>query len=364
MDNRLRVLHVITGMGSGGAEMFLMNMYRNMNKNKIVFDFLLQSDQNIFKEELESYGSRIFTVPPYYKHPMQNRTELKEILREGYQIVHVHANALMYILPIIYAKKAGIPCRIMHSHNTSLLYKWALPYHKFNKRRVEKYATHRFACSQEAGEWMFNSNFIVIRNAVDLNRFAFNEKLRTQYRQELGVSKDDLVIGQIGRLSHTKNQDFTLDVLSSLRKKVKNCRLLFVGEGTGEQALRDKTCNMDLEENVEFLGVRSDVNQLINAFDILMLPSLYEGLPVVMIEAQANGITVFCSTNITVESVYADNIHRLSLDLGPETWAENILNSQIYRRDNSKELKEAGFDIQYEAKKLQDFYINSTKGIN
>ena len=357
MDNRVRVLQVIAGMGSGGAEMFLMNMYRNMDHDKIVFDFLLQSSENIYKEELESYGSKIWEIPPYYKKPFQNHSALKKVLAKGYPIVHVHANALLYITPILYAEKAGISCRIMHSHNTSMYYKWALPYHNLNKIRIKKHATHCFACSEEAGTWMFGSDYTVISNAIDLERFAFRPDLRDKYRSELGISEGDLAIGQIGRLFSTKNQSFSLDVFHEVLMQRKNCRLLFIGIGGDEAMLREKATKLGIADRVSFLGVRTDVSSLVNAFDLLLLPSLYEGFPVVMVEAQANGLPILCSSAVTERSVLSSNVWRLPLEIGKEKWAESILSADPQRLDNRKILSEAGFDIRRQAKQLQAFYL-------
>lgn len=358
MDNRVRILHVITGMGSGGAEMFLMNMYRNMDHEKIVFDFLLQSDENLYKEELEAYGSRIWQIPPYFRRPIQNRSELKKVLQHGYRIIHVHANALMYITPILCAEQAGIPCRIMHSHSSSMRFKWALPYHKLNKLRIAKHATHRFACSDEAGAWMFGSDYTVIRNAVDLDRFVYRPALREQYRQELGVSDGELVIGQIGRLKELKNQAFSLDVFRRVLENRADCRLVFVGEGPDEEKLRNQARECGLSDRVSFLGVRTDVNELINAFDLLLFPSIYEGLGIVTIEAQANGLPVLCSDAVPESCALSPNMKRLSLELSPEEWAKELLSADLTRTDNRQRLADAGFDIRQEAEKLQKFYLN------
>lgn len=363
MDDRVRVLHVITGMGSGGAEMFLMNMYRNMDHSSIVFDFLLQSDENLYKEELESYGSRIWQIPPYFKHPLKNRVALKQVLKNGFSAVHVHANGLLYIEPILLAHHYGIPCRIMHSHSSSMYYKWALPLHQLNRFRIRGHVTQRFACSEEAGRWMFGSDFTVIQNAIDLDQFAFNPKARTQYRRELQISEDELVIGQIGRLYSTKNQSFSLQVFQQVLKKRTDCRLLFVGSGSDEEMLGKMAREMSIADKVSFLGVRTDVNELINAFDLLLFPSLYEGLPIVTIEAQANGLPIVCSNAVPESCVLSPNMSRLSLELGPEKWAEAILSADLTRTDNRKRLADAGFDILQEAEKLQKFYLDCA-GVN
>ena len=357
MDNRVRILQVIPGMGSGGAEMFLMNMYRNMDHDKIVFDFLLQSNENIYKDELDNYGSRIYRIPPYYKHCFENHAQLKNILNMGYPVVHLHANALLYITPLLYAKKAGIPCRIIHSHSTSMYYKWAIPYHRWNKRRVERCATHCFACSDEAGAWMFNRGYTVIHDAIDLECFSFRPEQRTKYRRELGVHDGELLIGQIGRLYATKNPLFSLEVLHEMLSQGKDCSLFFVGEGNRAD-LHSKAKSMGIEGNVRFLGLRTDVSSLINAFDVLVVPSLYEGLSIVTIEAQANGLAAVCSDAVPEECILADNISRLPLSLGAKAWADAVLAADCKRTDNMQKLIDAGYNIRTEAKKLQDFYLN------
>ena len=363
MDDRVRVLQVITGMGSGGAEMFLMNMYRNMDHEKIVFDFLLQSDENLYKDELESYGSRIWQIPPYFRHPFQNRKALKGVLKNNFSAIHVHANGLLYIEPILLAHRYGIPCRIMHSHSSSMYYKWALPIHRLNRLRIQGHVTECFACSEEAGRWMFGSDYTVIQNAIDLDRFSFDPEARAKYRSELQIPEGELVIGQIGRLYATKNQVFSLDLFQALLAKEGNCRLLFIGDGSDAPMLREKAQELSIENRVSFLGVRTDVSRLINSFDMLLLPSLYEGLPIVTIEAQANGLPILCSTAVPEGCVMAPNVRRLPLELGPEEWVKALLSLDLERTDNRRRLEQAGFDIRKAALKLQNFYL-SCAGVN
>ena len=357
-QNPVRILHVITGMGSGGAEMFLMNMYRNMDHDRVVFDFVLQSDENIYRDELLSYGSKIYRIEPYFKHYFKNHAQLKEILRSGYSIVHVHGNALLYITPLLYAKRMGIPCRIMHSHNTSMYYKWALPYHVLNKHRLRHAASHRFACSDAAGKWMFFDDFTVIENAIDLDAFSFREESRIRVREELGIPQNAFVIGQVGRLTAVKNQQFSMKVFSEVHLSRPDSRLLFIGTGSMEKEMKEIASSMGIGEKVLFLGARKDVSRLQNAMDLFIFPSLYEGLGIVAIEAQANGLPVYCSNAIPDEALIGENIHRLSLEAGVDAWAKEILQADLNRRDNQDRLREAGYDIRYEAKKLQEFYLS------
>ena len=361
MDNRVRVLHVITGMGSGGAEMFLMNMYRNMDHSRIVFDFLLQSSENLYQQELESYGSRIYQIPAYFRHPLQNRTQLQDVLKLPFSAIHVHGNALLYVMPLFAAKKAGIPCRIMHSHSTSMYYKWAMPWHMLNRLRINRCVTHRFACSEAAGDWMFDRPYQVIRNAVDLDAFSFNAQARKSLRTELGIPETATVFGQVGRLSSVKNQIFSLEVFSKFIRQRPESFLLLVGIGSMEQELRQKARQLGIEQQLRFLGVRTDVSRLENVFDLLLCPSLYEGLGITVIEAQANGIPVYCSTAVPEQAAVSESVHRISLDLGPEAWAEAILRENLERADHRRQLEDAGYDVRLEAKKLQAFYLEAVK---
>ncbi len=362
MDSRVHVLQVISGMGSGGAEMFLMNMYRNMDHNKIVFDFLLQSDENIYKDELKYYGSTVHRVTPYYKNYFANISQLKSVLRNNYPIVHVHANALLYIEPLIYAKKLGVPCRIMHSHNSSMFYKFALPYHSLNKFRIRHYATHQFACSEAAGKWMFGERFTIIPNAIDIDHFSFTNETRTKIRNELGISEHTFVLGQVGRLYSVKNQKFSMEVLKNLLAVRPDSMLVLVGEGGDSEELQVFARQQGISDHVLFLGVRSDVFSILSSFDAFIFPSLYEGLPVTVIEAQANGLPVFCSYAVPEQAVLAKNVHRLSLELGPKKWSEEILNASFNRLNNKSLLEKSGFSIQEEAHKLQSFYLSQSAG--
>ena len=361
MNKPIRVLHVITGLGTGGAESFLINMFRNMDHSKIVFDFLLQSDENLYREELESYGSRFYRIPAYFRHPVQNRARLREILQQPFSAIHVHANGLFYITPIIYAKNVGIPCRIIHSHSCFIYHKIALPLHNLNRFRVKHYATHFFACSDKAGEWMFRQNYQIIPNAIDLDAFSFSPQKRKEYRELWKARDDTLVIGQVGRLTSPKNQMFTLDVFERIKQRNPNSLLVFVGDGELRSQIQQELATRDFRDSVLLLGARTDVPFILNAFDCFLFPSLSEGLGIVGIEAQANGIPMFCSEAIPKSAVIAKNCVQLSLSAGPNAWAEQILHAPKERIDSRQALVDAGFDIHSAAQLLQEIYLNACK---
>lgn len=360
MDQKLRVLHVISSIGTGGAETFIMNMVRNMDHEKLAFDFLLQSNSVSYATELESYGCRFFVIPPYYRHMLQNHRQLKKILTENtFQAIHLHANGLFYLTPIIYAKRAGIPCRIVHSHSNFIYYKIGKPLHYFNKWRAQKSATHFFACSEKAGKWMFCGDYTLIPNAIDLDAFAFSGLKRQQYRREWNIRDDTLVIGQVGRLTEPKNHVFSLQVFEQIKKEKQNSLLILVGNGNLRNTIIREIESRGLSDSVWLLGTRNDTKDLLNAFDVFLFPSLFEGMPIAAIEAQANGLPCFFSEAVPENTVIGNNSLRLSLSLGPEVWAQKILSALLGRVDNTKKLAEAGFDIHVAAKQLQEVYLNT-----
>lgn len=362
MDDPVRVLHVIAGMGSGGAEAFIMNMYRHMDHEKVQFDFLLRSSENMYEEELRNSGSRIFCTSSFPRHAWRNYREVKQFLsRHKYQIVHVHQNALLYMTALEQAKKAGVPCRIMHSHNTSMAYKQLLPIHLFNKGRIHRLATDCFACSEGAGEWMFGEGYTVIRNAIDIEKFRFDPAARERIRAEFGISGDTFVVGHVGRFWEQKNHVFLVETFLRVLEKKPDAVLFLVGSGGREEEIKKLVQSLSIADRVVFAGVRSDVHLLMSAFDVFAFPSLYEGLGIVAVEAQANGMPAVCSEAVPASALFTQQAKTLSLSAGAEAWCEQLLAFEGKRYDAAETIREAGYDICEEAKKLQDFYCSAVK---
>lgn len=359
MSEPIRVLHVITGMEHGGAESFIMNMYRNIDREKVQFDFLLRSNRMLHGEELAKMGSRIYYTASIPKHFIKNYFQTIRFLKKHpYQIIHVHANALLYVSVLKTAKRAGVKCRIMHSHNTSIFYSKTKPIHMFNKKHIEQLATHCFACSESAGQWMFNNEYKIIRNGIDIERFAYNEDSRTRIRQELNIPDNAFVLGHVGHLTSVKNQRFAIETLSEIHKAGKKAYLILVGEGESENGLKQFTKEKAIDDYVIFTGGRKDVNEILSAFDVFIFPSLHEGLPISILEAQANGLACVCSEAVPIDSIPTESVHQLSLEAGPEKWSKTILELDCARIDLSLQLKELGFDSKSQAKELQEFYLS------
>jgi len=362
----MRVLHVITGMGSGGAEAFIMNIYRNIDRSKVQFDFLLRATgQDMYLPEIEAMGGRVFITPPFPKKAWGNYVETKRFFAEHkeYDVIHVHGNALIYMTALAVAKKAGVKCRIMHSHNTKSRKPLFRVVHEINKQFIGSLANAHFACSEVAGEWMFkNHDFKVVNNAIDVNRFSYNETHRAAIRKEFALD-GKFVVGHIGRFLNAKNHAFIVKVFAEIHKRNPEAMMLLVGTGGPlEDGVRNQVHELGLDDAVIFTGERNDVYKLIQAMDILLFPSIYEGLPVTLVEAQASGLVCFISENITQEVCLTDLVKVRSLQAPAAEWATDILayKDGYERQDMYEQITAAGYNMQVVAKELERFYLEQS----
>jgi len=356
-----RVLHIIAGLGSGGAESIVMNYYRFINRERIQFDFLVRnSAQHRFDDEITKYGGKIYYTAPFPKRTLRNIYEVYKFFKKHkeYNIIHVHANSLMYIVPLIIAKKNGVKCRIIHCHSTHSQKKIFNIIHYFNRMLIGKYANIFIACSKDAGKWMFRDNeYIILNNGIDISKFKYDIQIRNEIRKEFKI-EDKFVIGHVGRFSYEKNHGFVLDIFEEILKKQSNAVLMLVGEGELFDKIKRKSIEMNIGDKVIFTGVRSDVNKLMLAMDVFLFPSIYEGLPLTLIEAQASGLPCVVSNVITKEVNVTNNINYLDLNQDIKEWANCVLSLFNFKRiDTGNMIKDAGYDISLEAKKLEKLYL-------
>ena len=367
IEEPIRVASVIGRYIGGGVEAVTINYYRNIDKNKVQLDFICDEDStNIPYEEIERMGGKVIIIPSYSK-PFKYHKELKRVLKEGnYKIIHSNINTLS-VFSLFAAKCAGVPVRIAHSHSTTNKKEKKKNLMKQVLRPFSKvFATDYMCCSELAGRWLFGNkeydkgNVYLLNNAIDLDKFKYNESLRKKKRKELGIKDDTLVIGHIGRFVAQKNHDFLIDIFNEIHKKNNNSILLLAGQGPLMEDIKNKVKELNLDDNVKFLGQRNDANELYQAFDVFLLPSLYEGLPVVGVEAQASGLLCYLSDDMTKETKVLDITKFMSLNKMPEEWADNILDDvKKYKRiDTSKEMTAKNFNIKEEAKKLEEYYLN------
>lgn len=347
--NKVKILHVINGMGSGGAEMDIMNWYRNINRDNIQFDFLIRSHQVFYEEEILELGGNVYQSASFPRHIIKNFIETWKFFLENskkYNAIHVHGNALVYILPLVLAKIFKIPVRIMHIHNTSANSKLSDLVHRFNRFFISRFTTKKIACSNAAGEFGFKNNFIVVNNGIDIAQYQLDkESIKKSMNQEFGLSEDTMILGHIGRFLVSKNHDFILDCYKEICKQRK-VALFLVGEGPLMDKIKRRIENEHIK-NVFMLGQRKDVPQLLNYFDVLIFPSLYEGVPLVPLEAQAAGVNVICSDVITDDVCITSQIQKMSLSCSEKEWANVILGNldNEAREDICKDFVQKKYDI-------------------
>lgn len=366
MKEPIRIAHIVGKWVGGGVEAVIMNYYRHIDRSKIQFDFICDSDStNIPYEEIEKLGGKVIIVPPYQKL-FKYQKELKKVFKEGnYKIVHSHINTLS-VFPLRIAKKVGIPVRIAHSHSTTNKKEWKKNLLKQVLRPFSKvYATDYFACSELAGRWQFGNkeydkgNVYLLNNAIDVDKFRYDEKIRKRKRKELGIKNDTLVIGHVGRFVTVKNHEFLLEVFSELCQKNKDTVLLLVGQGPLENKIKEKVKILKLEKKVKFLGQRNDINELYQTFDLFLLPSLYEGLGLVLIEAQCSGLSCIVSDKVPRVTNILNKVKFIELN-NKVGWLNTVTALKYNDRTNNtiKKISDAGYDIKIEVLKLTTNYIN------
>lgn len=361
MSEPIRILHAVVNLNRGGAETLLMNLYRKIDRSKIQFDFLT-SIEGVYEEEVKQLGGRVYRIPYITKvGPFGYAKALRQFFQSHpeYTIVHSHMDKMSGLV-LREAKKAGVPVRIAHSHSTQsegdLLNRLIKDYYG---RFLVPSATHCFACSEAAAQWLFgDSKTIFLKNGIDTNKYVFSESIRRSMREELDLTDGITVVGHIGRFSEPKNHQFIIEVFNEYHKKNPNSVLLLAGDGGLRPQIEQQVEETGLQSSVKFLGVREDVPKLLQAMDIFVFPSLYEGLPVSLVEAQASGLPCVISDRIPQEAVLLPERVR-TLPLGDaQQWAQNLQEIPLKRTDEIQNICNAGYDISTSAAELQEFYIS------
>lgn len=356
----IRVLHVVTNMDVGGIETMLMNYYRHVDRSQLQFDFLVhRSARGAYDDEIESLGGRIYRLPRLNPFGVNYRQKLQKFFLEhsDYKIVHSHLDC-MSAIPLKAAKKAGIPVRIAHAHSSNQDKNLRLILKQIYKHFIAHQATELFACSAEAGRWMFGAaEFSVFSNAIDARKYIYSPAIREEVREELGINAP-CVIGHVGRFSAVKNQKFLIEILASMKKKGKNAQLLCVGQGTTMEAVQKHAKELGVADSIVFPGVRGDVNRMMQAMDVFVMPSLYEGLPLVLVEAQAAGLPCVISDKVPIECDKTGLMKQVALSAAADAWAEEIerARAQGDRRNRLAEIQAAGFDVVKNTEWLEAYY--------
>lgn len=357
----IRILHVVTYMGRGGLETMIMNYYRHIDREKVQFDFLVHRDfEADYDQEIRSLGGKIYHISRLVPWSSSYKKELKNFLKEHpeYKIVHVHQDCLSSVA-LQCAKECDVPVRVAHSHSSSAVKNLKYPIKLHYMKKIPCYATKLFACGKQAGDWMFHGNaYEVVRNAIDTSRYQYSNIISDRIRSEFDL-ENKVVIGHVGNFTPAKNHPFLLEIFQEVLKKQSQARLLLVGGGEGLEIIRKKANELGINKEIIFTGTRTDVNELMQAMDIFVFPSIYEGLPVTMIEAQAAGLPCVISDRVSEECVVTSGLVTYKkLEDSPKQWAEYILQLVCEKKGNYiEEIKLAGYDIVTAAKWLEDFYL-------
>ncbi|MCH5191134.1 MAG: glycosyltransferase family 1 protein [Oscillospiraceae bacterium] len=344
---------------SGGIEAYLMNYFINLDRSKIIFDFVTDCPVMAYEKEAVSLGSKIFYIPSRRENIIRHMMSIRKIVSEnGYDTVYYNILSASAVFSMfgLFGKK-GIKI-ITHSHNNSV---GNLRVHLILRPLLNFMTDKRLACSKGAAKFMFGEKYAksatVINNAVDTERFKFDQFVRNEVRKEFHI-ENRLVIGHIGRLCYQKNTLFLIDVFNEILKHNRNAVLLLVGDGEDKDAVLNKIKNLGLGKCVIMTGVRSDVHRILQAMDLLLLPSRFEGLPVVLIEAQSSGLRCLTSSAVTKAAKVTELVQYINLNASASFWAKRALQCARYERaDTSEEIKNAGFDIKAQAAHLQDVFL-------
>lgn len=371
MSEPIRILNLFTIMNRGGAETMVMNYYRAIDKSKIQFDFMVhRQERGAYDDEIEAMGGRIFRMCPIYP---QHLFKYQQMLREffdnhpEYQILHSHMSELGYFA-FKEAIRHDVPVRICHAHSSpnfkieSFKEKLKVLPREILARGMRKLSTDFFVCSKIAGDWLFgkkNENkFIMMNNAVNASSFVYDKKTADKIKSEMKW-KNKIVVGHVGRLIIPKNHTFLIDIFQQFHVKHPQSILVLVGDGDQRENICNKIKKLNLEDSIILLGFRSDTANLYKAFDIFVFPSLYEGLPVSLVEAQSAGLSCIVSNTISTQAQILPNYSILSLKDSPEIWVNEMEKHLHDKRENTiVNIKKAKFDIYSNAEWLTNFYQN------
>lgn len=362
-ESVIRILQVVSNMDRAGIETMLMNYYRHIDRNEIQFDFLCNKTKpGDYDSEILSMGGRIFHTPGLnpFKY-FQYLKYMKQLFKEHpeYKIIHAHNDAFVWY-SLYAAKRNNIPTRISHVHSAAFTidYKW--PLKVLCRLLIPSACTHKWACGKKAGTFYYGNNaeFHVHKNAIEIEQYAFNAETRSILRKEYGLEAN-IIIGHVGRFMWQKNHTFLIDIFAEIHKREPKSRLVLLGEGSRMNTIKAKVAKLGLTDAVLFMGNVNNAREWYQAFDMFILPSQWEGMPVVGVEAQAADLPVLFSDDITDEVNLLPSTVFMSRKLPASVWAEKCLQmicEHKTRTDRSKEIREAGFDIDLEAQKLVDTY--------
>ncbi|MBO0479512.1 glycosyltransferase [Vagococcus fluvialis] len=379
MSEVIRVMQVGMTENRGGLESYIMNLYRNIDRNKIQFDFFTLKGQKIaYQEEIESMGGRIYDIGykkreilnHYLRFPVTFFKKHPEI-----KIIHFHKTSLIDIDYVLLSHFSQVPIRIIHSHSSSNMFKSGRlikTIESWNVKNIDKFVTNKLACSKVAGEWLFpGSDYKIVKNTIDTSKFKFNHLNRIEIREKYHIPLDAYVIGHIGYFTDVKNHSFIIDIFIKLIQSGENFYLVLIGDGQLKEEILEKVKRHGLSDKVIFTGSVDSVYKYLSAMDLFILPSKFEGFPISAVEAQCSGLPTLLSDSITNEVKILENCSFLPIN-SSDKWKEKIMEEkkikneifnesdyELLRKKASLSVKENGYDIEVEAMNMENFYAES-----
>ena len=365
MAEPVRVLHVFGKLDKGGAESRTMDIYRTIDRSRVQFDFIVHhQEQGFFEAEIKTLGGRVFHKIPRFKvFNIVKYMKAWSLFLEEHEFSCIHIHMTTVAAPVLcMANKYGIKMRVCHAQSSSEIGFSRKLITFLSRPWMKKLATYRFAVSDIAGKFAYGEGYSIVRDAIDLESFRYNDIIRAKMRKMFGIEKN-FVIGHIGRFHKVKNHQFILNVFANSLKKIPNALLILVGDGELRNDIETKIGQMNISDKVLLLGIRDDVQDLLQTFDLLVLSSLFEGLPGVAIEAQATGLPCILSETITPEAQVIDGLVSYQpIDKGVYPWLEEIrqiAENPPSRRDTYEDMKRAGFDVKDAVVWFERFYTEA-----
>ena len=360
-----RILFISDSLAQNGTQMFMMNVLRHIDRSKFQIDFLIYNNERTPNRiEAESYGCRIYVLPSRRKNPI--KCTFKSILlfikhSHEYQAVHWNGGNLSSFICLFLSWLFRIPIRIVHAHSSNTIGRHNILLHNIHRLLVPYVCNRYFACSSEASTFFFPSvQSVIIKNGIDIEKFDYNANIRDEVRKEFQIPKDYMVLGHVGRFDENKNQSYIIDVFNEYNKIVPNSYLILVGKGGTIDSVKKKAESFGVINHVLFLGIRNDVDRIMQALDCFIMPSKYEGLPFVLVEAQCSGLYCIISDTINHDVEITDNIEFKSINSNPQEWSQSIANSMrnFTRKSQSMILQEKGYSIVDTVRYLENVYRN------
>lgn len=360
----------------GGIESVIMNYYRHIDRKKIQFDFLCNTEKVSYEKEINALGGKIYRITARSQNTKKFKKDMENFFvkhANEYFAIWVNVCSLANIDYLKYAKKYGISKRIIHAHNSQNMDSFLRGIlHRFNRILIGRYATDFWTCSDEASKWFYSkkiinsSKYVIIKNAINCDIYKFDKEIRDNYRKQFNIESDELVIGNVGRMHFQKNQEYIIKIFNDINKSIPKSKLFLVGDGPDKGKIEKLIKEYKQQNNIILLGVRDDVNCLMQMFDVFLFPSLFEGLPLAPIEAQAASLPVYLSKERISSKVIINKklIHFIDLDEGANRWANIIINTyKNYDRNllDMDLIRKSGYDIITEAQKLERLLVKEGK---